>query len=67
MSHQACTKMVLYMADTVKKYGIRSKKIGRIYTYIQKSCRLLPHFNKELKVNMASPPALSKRLSQLGS
>lgn len=46
-----------------KKYGIRSKKTGRIYTYIQEPCRLLPHFHKELKVNIASTPALSKRLN----
>lgn len=25
-----------------------------LYTYIQKSCKLLPHFNKELKVNVTS-------------
>lgn len=47
-------KMVLYMAEVVRKYWIRSKKIGRIYRYIQKSCKLLPHFNKELKVNITS-------------
>lgn len=24
------------------------------YIYVQKSCKLLPHFNKELKVNVTS-------------